>query len=1152
MRSVLERGRGVAMAMFGVRARTLVVASRPGTRRPRDGRGLASGTLLWLCALIVASLVSSAPALAAPETPETGKATGITATSALLDGVLNPNAAGQAGVYYFAYAPRGAACTEYGFTAETISAGFEKEPVEPPVEVAGLEPNTLYTFCLVDRNEVGQATVGSAKTFTTLSVPPVVSGENASGVNSTSATLEGQVNPNNQVTSCEIQYGTTTSYGTNVPCEPSSLEGFGEQRASVSVAGLEAGTTYHFRIVAESAGKEKTEGADQAFTTVPAPNTDPVSSITATTATLNGHLTLNAIDTQYFFFYKVGSECTGGSATSAEDAGSGLGTLVSPSAPLTGLRTATQYAACMVTSNVFGSEQGAPVTFVTSTAAPKINSESSETNGPVVVLNAQITPNGGETTYRFEYGETEAYGTSIPVSAGNIGAGNESVSVPAAEPTGLKNSTIYHYRVVATSQYGTTEGEDRTFLAPPIMGPLPRPGVSGLPDERVYEQVTPSSKNGNSYSALISHNFGIAGSDGNAIVYPMTGGVGTAYAGIINEFVSKRTPASGWQTTSTTPKPATINISPVTTPTEMVPSTDFKRFLFTSVSAFVQAEPHHEASGFSTSSVNIFLSENPAGEPEWLGAPQLANPVPAPGEVRVYDYWVAGASADLGTVYFTYAGTLVPEDAPRASRVESAFQTREFAQVSSFGFYEWTKGHLVSAGVLPDGTVSAFGAVPAGLADGRWARGTSLVHTARDAQGYEAQAEELRNEVSQDGSRAFFVSPDPQGGSVEPSQLYVRERTPTGGHVAVLVSASQVGGHENEAAPHGATYSFATPDGSHVFFSNRDRLTEAAPENTEVKEYVYDLDNGSLTYMPDVGGYFTAVSNDGSELLFETEGQAKLWHAGANGGTVTIVTALPGGEPGGEMTDVHVSDDGQTIVFRHATAPFHFGEGAAQIYRYDVPTKELDCISCLPSGATPTGTARMSYNNSKVGAGESYSNQFGTTIETRGMSLDGNRIFFDTPEALVPQDTNGNRDVYEWESGIVHLISSGTSADRSLYLDSSETGGDVFFATSQGLVPGDNDGSYDVYDARIPHPGDNPPPGRVPCQGSVCQGPPSVPDLLGLPASATFSGAGNVTPTPEVTSKAAKPKQKKKAHRKRRRRKGNKTGVRARHNRGGK
>jgi len=134
------------------------------------------------------------------------------------------------------------------------------------------------------------------------------------------------------------------------------------------------------------------------------------------------------------------------------------------------------------------------------------------------------------------------------------------------------------------------------------------------------------------------------------------------------------------------------------------------------------------------------------------------------------------------------------------------------------------------------------------------------------------------------------------------------------------------------------------------------------------------------------------------------------------------------------------------------------------------------------------------------------------------MTSNGDQVFFDTPEALVPQDVNGVRDVYEWKEGNVHLISSGTNSHPSFFLDSSESGSDVFFATAAGLVPSDTDGGYDVYDARI---GGGFPQEPTPSECvTECQGPPVSSPSFVNPASAAFSGVGNLTPpTTAVTPK---------------------------------
>jgi hypothetical protein len=179
--------------------------------------------------------------------------------------------------------------------------------------------------------------------------------------------------------------------------------------------------------------------------------------------------------------------------------------------------------------------------------------------------------------------------------------------------------------------------------------------------------------------------------------------------------------------------------------------------------------------------------------------------------------------------------------------------------------------------------------------------------------------------------------------------------------------------------------------------------------------------------------------------------------------------------------------------------------------------------------------------NSSQGATQAYGDYDdgtpGPSVDERGVSADGDRVFFDSRDPLVAQDTNTDSpevpcveevtcaqgwDVYEWENGVVYLISTGKSPRDSWLLDSSESGDDVFFATTEGLVPGDTDGGYDVYDARVPHPGDSPPAAVVPCEGSVCQGPPRVPSPLAVPASASFSGLGNPVAEPAVTPLAVK------------------------------
>jgi len=81
-------------------------------------------------------------------------------------------------------------------------------------------------------------------------------------------------------------------------------------------------------------------------------------------------------------------------------------------------------------------------------------------------LRGVVNPEGSATTYRFEYGESTAYGTKTPSGGGSV-SGYTTASTKSAAITGLQPSTRYHYRIVAESTAGTTYGGDRTFSTAP-------------------------------------------------------------------------------------------------------------------------------------------------------------------------------------------------------------------------------------------------------------------------------------------------------------------------------------------------------------------------------------------------------------------------------------------------------------------------------------------------------------------------------------------------------------------------------------------------------------------------------------------------------------------------------------------------------------
>ncbi len=93
------------------------------------------------------------------------------------------------------------------------------------------------------------------------------------------------------------------------------------------------------------------------------------------------------------------------------------------------------------------------------------------TGGPTGVsttsatLKGSVTPRGLETGYFFQYGTTTAYGAQTPTEPAGSGTAEVKVSQPI---TGLAPGTSYHYRIVAASAAGTTDGGDAVFTTKKI------------------------------------------------------------------------------------------------------------------------------------------------------------------------------------------------------------------------------------------------------------------------------------------------------------------------------------------------------------------------------------------------------------------------------------------------------------------------------------------------------------------------------------------------------------------------------------------------------------------------------------------------------------------------------------------------------------
>ncbi len=166
----------------------------------------------------------------------------------------------------------------------------------------------------------------------------------------------------------------------------------------------------------------------------------------------------------------------------------------SVSATINGLAPSTTYhyrlVAASANNHVSNSETPAEETFATP-GPPTIDAETtSGITRTEATLEAQVNPNGHDTQYEFQYGETESYGASVPIPAADIGEGQEPVPV-AQQIAGLKIGTTYHYRVVAENSRGTTPGTDHTFTTLPVAGVQTQLVLAGPHTATVKAQIDP-------------------------------------------------------------------------------------------------------------------------------------------------------------------------------------------------------------------------------------------------------------------------------------------------------------------------------------------------------------------------------------------------------------------------------------------------------------------------------------------------------------------------------------------------------------------------------------------------------------------------------------------------------------------------------------
>jgi hypothetical protein len=193
-----------------------------------------------------------------PPVAITNQASYIASFSARLNGSVDPH--GLTTTVYFQYGTT----TSYGLTT-AIQSKTGNTYQNVVATIGGLTASTTYHFRIVATNGAGTR-YGSDRTFTTLSATgaPVVITNPATNVTSSSATLNGSVDPHGLTTTVHFQYGTTTSYGHTTANQTKTGNAY--QNVAANISGLAANTRYHFRIMGTN-GAGTRYGGDRSFTT---------------------------------------------------------------------------------------------------------------------------------------------------------------------------------------------------------------------------------------------------------------------------------------------------------------------------------------------------------------------------------------------------------------------------------------------------------------------------------------------------------------------------------------------------------------------------------------------------------------------------------------------------------------------------------------------------------------------------------------------------------------------------------------------------------------------------------------------------------------------------------------------------------------------
>jgi len=306
----------------------------------------------------------------------------------------------------------------------------------------------------------------------------------------------------------------------------------------------------------------------------------------------------------------------------------------------------------------------------------------------------------------------------------------------------------------------------------------------------------------------------------------------------------------------------------------------------------------------------------------------------------------------------------------------------------------------------------------------------------------------------------------------------------------------------------------ASDDGEYIYFAADGVLTTGQSaegrEPTPGHPNLYLRHDGATTFIA------TLSTVDGSDV-------APIADCGQGPGCAGDWQTAP------SYRTAEVTPDGHSLVFMSNRSLTGYdsedaGHGLDEVFLFEAQSGKLRCVSCNPSGESPVPTEFDAFApiNGIGPIGGFIPTSGGIVEQPRVISANGSRVFFDSGEPLVPTDTNGWLDVYEWErdgagtctdsQGCVYVLSGGTDPENSYLIGADASGDNAFFVSRAAFVLADRGGDGDeLYDARVDG---SQPPAVAACEGTGCQGVPPTPPIFATPSSVTFNGIGNFPPPP--------------------------------------